>query len=557
MRTSPRPLPPTRAARRALWASAASILAMAVVAATPGSPFQPVMPDVEPNGPFRAVSDLLALGRLSPLPLILVGVASTVVAATAFLFVLREAWRGRVSVRTVLLLAVAYHVVALMVPLLFSRDVYSYAYYGRMVSTYGDNPYVATPRDYDLNSLFHLTWPGWRGTPSVYGPLFTWLSALLTTAVKAIPGIITAFQAIAAAASVATAAIVARTARRVAPGRAAFATALIGLNPIVVFHVVAGGHNDMLVAMLVAAATAALFAHRRLGAALLLALAMSVKATAAIPLALLLVAVAAATSPARRRRELAVYVGSVAALWLAFAVPFLQLENPTLGTLNVAGNDSWMAPGQLVVRAAGALAGAVAGDGAVDAGRTAARVALYAMSAVALAAIAREVWRRPEARTPAALAAAWGWGLLVLILPSPVLYTWYLVWILPLAWALPKVPRRGLVILSAFFLVTQLATESTRLPDYIQGIRFPFGHPIAVAVLVWVGRDLVRRLRAGTLLHEESEDPAFADALEAPATLPAAAPAVSSGAGGDRAGGVGLAPRPALDPLGAAQRRRA
>ncbi|HEX6130513.1 MAG TPA: hypothetical protein VF044_02225, partial [Actinomycetota bacterium] len=249
----------------------------------------------------------------------------------------------------------------------------------------------------------------------------------------------------------------------------------------------------------------------------------------------------------------------VAGLWLAFAVPFLQPENPTLGTLNVAGNDSWMAPGQLVVRAAGALAGSVAGDGAVDAGRTAARVALYAMSAVALAAIAREVWRRPEARTPAALAAAWGWGLLVLILPSPVLYTWYLVWILPLAWVLPKVPRRGLVILSAFFLVTQLATESTRLPDYIQGIRFPFGHPIAVAVLVWVGRDLVRRLRAGTLLHEESEDPAFADVLEAPASRPSPVGAgTTSGAGRDRtAGGVGPGPRPALDPLGAAQRRRA
>jgi len=58
--------------------------------------------------------------------------------------------------------SIAFHAIVLMLPLLFSRDVYSYAFYGRIVTTYRANPYGATPSDFPLNSLFPLTWPGWR-----------------------------------------------------------------------------------------------------------------------------------------------------------------------------------------------------------------------------------------------------------------------------------------------------------------------------------------------------------------------------------------------------------
>jgi hypothetical protein len=101
-----------------------------------------------------------------------------------------------------------------------------------------------------------------------------------------------------------------------------------------------------------------------------------------------------------------------------------------------------------------------------------------------------------------------------LILPSPVLFTWYLVWILPLAWALPRVPRRAMVVLSAFFIVTQLVTESSRLPDVLASVQLPFGHPIAVAVLVWVGVDFVRRIRRDIPFDAETAKPAFGDRFE-------------------------------------------
>src|SRR5437016_1268564 len=79
---------------------------------------------------------------------------------------------------------------------------------------------------------------------------------------------------------------------------------------------------------------------------------------------------------------------------------------------------------------------------------------------------------------------------------------------------MPKIARRGMVILSAFFVVTQLVTETSRLPTYLQTVRLPFGHPIAIAVCVWVGADFVRRIRRGTPLEAETDEPAFGDAFE-------------------------------------------
>ncbi len=74
------------------------------------------------------------------------------------------------------MLAVAYHVAVFLLPLLFSRDVYSYAFYGRIVGIYHQNPYVHTPVEFAGDSLWPLVGPKWVDTPAVYGPLFTSLS---------------------------------------------------------------------------------------------------------------------------------------------------------------------------------------------------------------------------------------------------------------------------------------------------------------------------------------------------------------------------------------------
>src|ERR1700675_4026486 len=129
--------------RRAVMASVASVAMVALVASTPNSPFHPVLPiRAEPEGPMRVLAGLVGLTHLSNDMLVVVGLFAMVAAGVSFLLVLRACERGLLPVRTVVTLAVAYQVVILLTPLLLSRDVFSYAYYGRIVSRYGANPYV-------------------------------------------------------------------------------------------------------------------------------------------------------------------------------------------------------------------------------------------------------------------------------------------------------------------------------------------------------------------------------------------------------------------------------
>ena len=501
---------------RAVVASTLGVFLVAIVSATPRSPYYPLLPDgVEAQGPLRWIADLLGLQRLDDAGLMLVGLLAVGAAAFGFILILRESWNRRISMRMVFVLAIAFHVLVLTLPLLFSRDVYSYAYYGRIASTYGANPYVFTPHDFPYNSLWHLTWPGWRDTPSVYGPLFTWVSVLMTGVVRSVDSTIRGFQVLAAFASIGTMVIVARLVQRVRPERAVFAVAVIGLNPIVVFHVVGGGHNDMLVAFFVAAAVSFLFARRELASAICLGLGMSVKASAIVPLVLLLVAVAATVEPERRARVLGKYAAVVGGIWLVLAAPYLQRTNPTLGLFELSGHDSGKAPGQLLVHFLTWVGTTIGGPAFETPATILAHVLLFGASIVAVWMIARRIWLDPAARGPMAQAAAWGWALLTVILLAPMLGAWYLVWVLPLAWALPRVARRALVLLCVAFTVTELVTENSRLPDLIRSVRLPIGHPIALIVCAWIAVDLIRRLMRKTPLDVETAERQFGDAFEA------------------------------------------
>jgi hypothetical protein len=528
------------------------MLLVGIVSATPRSPYYPLLPDgVAAQGPLRWIADGMLLQRLNDAGLMLIGLIAVVAAAVGFILILREAWHQRISARLVFMLAIAFHLLVLTLPLLFSRDVYSYAYYGRIWSTYGANPYVLTPSDFPTNSLAHLTWPGWRGTPSVYGPLFTWVSVVTTGVLQSVHSVIRGFQVVAALSSVGTMIVVWRLVHRVRPERAVFAVAVIGLNPIVVFQVVGGGHNDMLVAFFVACAVSFVFARRDLAAAVCLALGMSVKASAVVPLILLAVAIAANAEPERRARLLAKYGAVVGGIWLFLAAPFLQSTNPTLGMFELSSHDSGKAPGQLLVHALTWFGTWVGGAAAEKPAMILAHVLLFGLTAVGVWMIARRIWLDPSARRPTAQVAAWGWALITVILLAPMLGAWYLVWVLPLAWALPRVARRALVILCLAFTVTELVTENSRLPELIRSVRLPFGHPVAIAVCLWIAVDLIRRLTKGVPLDAETPERRFGDAFEAGPT--AREPAIDDGEPADvievrQPGG-------SLSPLSLAKRR--
>ncbi len=554
MRTMSRRSPMPSSAARAVVASVTGTLLVAIVSSTPRSPYYPVLPDgVAAQGPLRWIADAMALQRLNDAGLMLVGLLAVVAAAVGFILILREAWHRRVPVRTVFLLAIGFHLLVLTLPLLFSRDVYSYAYYGRIWSTYGANPYVLTPSDFPYNSLWHLTWPGWRATPSVYGPLFTWVSVVTTGVLHSVHSVIRGFQVVAALSSIGTMIVVWRLVQRVRPERAVFAVAVIGLNPIVVFQVVGGGHNDVIVAFFVACAVSFVFARRDLAAAICLGLGMSVKASAVVPLILLTVAIAANADPERRARILAKYAVVVGGIWLVLAAPFLQSTNPTLGMFELSSHDSGKAPGQLLVHALTWFGTWVGGPAAEKPAMILAHLILFGLTVVGVWMIARRIWLDPSARRPTAQVAAWGWALLTVILLAPMLGAWYLVWVLPLAWALPRVARRTLVILCLAFTVTELVTENSRLPELLRSVRLPFGHPVAIAVCLWIAVDLIRRLNRGVPMDAETPEHRFGDAFEAgPAKKPSK---VARDEDAQPADVLDVQPGGALTPMGYAKRR--
>ena len=76
-----------------------------------------------------------------------------------------------------------------------------------------------------------------------------------------------------------------------------------------------------------------------------------------------------------------------------------------------------------------------------------------------------------------------------------------------------RAPRAGHPVLA--FFVTQLVTENSRLPAVMRSVKLPFGNPIAIAVCLWIGADLVRRFSAALPLDAETGEPRFGDGFEA------------------------------------------
>ena len=133
----------------------------------------------------------------------------------------------------------------LVVAPLFSRDAYSYAAQGEMMSR-GINPYLFGPGMIGVNAFSGLVDKLWANVTSPYGPVFLWIAGVNATVVRhnelfAVVG----FRLLALVGVLMIAFFVPRLARSY--GRdASVAFVLAVLNPLVLLHLVAGAHNDAL-----------------------------------------------------------------------------------------------------------------------------------------------------------------------------------------------------------------------------------------------------------------------------------------------------------------------
>ena len=133
----------------------------------------------------------------------------------------------------------------LVVAPLFSRDAYSYAAQGEMMSR-GISPYLFGPAVLGVNAFSGLVDKLWANVTSPYGPVFLWLAGVNTTVVNhnellAVVG----FRVLALVGVALIAVFVPRLARSY--GRDPSVAFVLGvLNPLVLLHLVAGAHNDAL-----------------------------------------------------------------------------------------------------------------------------------------------------------------------------------------------------------------------------------------------------------------------------------------------------------------------
>jgi alpha-1,6-mannosyltransferase len=190
----------------------------------------------------------------------------------AYLVALRLLTRSRRRLAAVLAVAAAIQLLPLAAPLLLSTDAWTYWEYGAIANDDG-NPYRETPAEHPANPAYEHAGADWRDTTSVYGPAFSLFSQVVAHTVGSSElGAAWIFKVVAALSMLALTALAARLATE-----RPFAAAFVGWNPLLAIQFAGGGHNDALMMALVLGAIALAAAGRRRAAAVLWPLAILIK----------------------------------------------------------------------------------------------------------------------------------------------------------------------------------------------------------------------------------------------------------------------------------------
>ncbi len=443
-----------------------------------------------------------------------IGILAMVFVTAGFLVALREAWRGHIPLGRVIRLGILFQAIAIFLPVLLSRDVYSYAMYGRMLSVYHTNPYLATPIDFPKDALLSSVGPLWRDSRTVYGPVFSLLSGLIAAVVRTPHDLALAFKAVSGAAAIGTMILAADLAKRLWPERAPFAAAVIGWNPVVLFQVIGGGHNDSLISLavlialrlLVPDASGETTLRRELLATGVLTVATLIKAIAVLPLGLLVVVAVARRPSHERTQRLLAHFGLVLGISMAFALPFMQSKNPTLGIVDLTSHAEWPALPLFIRSVLSQVANVVVGHEAGFLLRVLTQVGFLAVFTLAFVWVASQLARRAPNLSVEAQGAAWGWAFLLFMLTIPQLLPWYVMWMLPLVWLMPKIPRLTIVAMSVVLGISTGLGMPAPPPGFLHGLMI-LGHytlpPALLVLLVLLVVHLRRVVTQGRPLEAE------------------------------------------------------
>jgi alpha-1,6-mannosyltransferase len=243
--------------------------------------------------------------------------AGVVLMAWAWVRLGRDVLARRAGGRAVLTTAAVWTAPMLVSPPLFTRDVFSYLAQGGLPLA-GFDPYAVGPEAMPgvFTENVHYFW---QGTPAPYGPLFILLAKSVSWLAgdNIILGVVLMRLALLPGLALLVWALPELT-RRLG-GRVPVALWVAVANPVMVIHMVGGGHNDLLVVgMLAAGSLVALRGAPASGIALVTA-AMAVKASAGIALPFLVLVWAGQLSGSRPARITKATGAGIAVFAVVFA----------------------------------------------------------------------------------------------------------------------------------------------------------------------------------------------------------------------------------------------
>ena len=383
-----------------------------------------------------------------------------------------------VAVRKLVWLLVIWSIPILVAPPLFSRDIYSYAAQGEMMSHH-ISPYQYGPSILGAGSVFskHVD-PLWLNTPSPYGPLFLQITGALASLSGHNLLVDLVLLKVLSLAGVILIAVALPSLARSMGRDPAKAFGLAVLNPATILHGVGGAHNDVLMAGLLVAGLALAKRNRPVLGIIMCALAASVKVPAA--LGIIYIGwdwVSPHTSIRERVRPVvtAVLIGATVMGALSLVT---GLGWGWLGDLSGAGSvRSWLAPatgsGIFITDLMHMFGFHVAEQSVLSLTRALGLVAALVIG----------LWLLLRADKKGSLRAI-GLTLLAVVLLAPVVQPWYLLWglvlLAPVAigWI-----KRLLIILSIGAVFLGLPGGVALLHDF----RYSNRLYVAVALLVLLG----------------------------------------------------------------------
>ena len=332
-----------------------------------------------------------------------------------------------IPLRQLLLVLVAWAVPILLAPPLFSRDVYSYAAQGQMVSR-GLNPYLHGPSVLGSGNASFLTLvdPLWRHATAPYGPAWERLSGwVVQLSGHRVVWAVVGFRLVAVLGLALVAwgiPALARAAGR--DGTVAFAVAV--LNPLVLLVLLGGAHNDaLMLGLLVLGCVLAARRHPLAGLACC-ALAAEVKAPALLAVLFIGWAWWGGGQGTRQRLTKTLLAVCLTLAVMAAIGAAVGLGWRWVAALLGAGTVvSWLDPVTAIGLALAHLAHAAGyhgGPGAFVRGSRA--IGLAVAAAVSLRMLIRPPGPQPGSEPVRAL----GWSIFAFVLLGPVIWPWYYAW---------------------------------------------------------------------------------------------------------------------------------